>query len=618
MIDPDGGRFTYAYDELGRSDWLENPYNERTTFVYDDAGQLLTKTLGNGTRATHIYDEAGRVARVVNLKSDDSVLSQFDYSYDEVGNRISVVESDAARVTWTYDDSYRLVQEHRTGGTTVGWDDLTVNQWDALTADQWDTMQTSVAYNITHAYDPLGNRLVKVEDGARTTCMYDASNQPATSEDPTGVTTFTYDATGNQQLQEVPSGDRTTYTWNIENRLTKAELPGAVVNTMTYNPEGLRVEKQDSTGTTKHIWDGQNILTETDETDTTQAVYTLQPLLYGNLISQRRASNSHYHHHDALGSIVGLTEAMEALTDTYAYQAYGHPDSTTGTTTNPFRWVGGVGYMRDPDTGMYYVRARHYDPVAGQFISEDPIGFASGDVNLLRYVRSNPLRFLDPSGMVIRNCRCTQTTINLLSLTSPVRTRTWELFTTQSCNAACGTGVFNVIGGERSITAVLIQETADEAAVMAMCAGDAACEKDLAKVMNQVAAVPRQWSPMNKCFRWLDDFLENYPTDDGIPRSKVYLDSKIVLAPQEVPTINNARVVTGYDWTFGLVPRPVYYTEHGLVKVTFPNKSVAYFDIGSKTNMGHFGGDDHWWTPASPAGIAAAGILDFEMSNVYY
>jgi uncharacterized protein RhaS with RHS repeats len=47
---------------------------------------------------------------------------------------------------------------------------------------------------------------------------------------------------------------------------------------------------------------------------------------------------------------------------------------------------------------LQYSRARWYDATLGRFISEDPIGFAGGDVNLYGYVGNNPLRFVDPSG----------------------------------------------------------------------------------------------------------------------------------------------------------------------------------------------------------------------------
>jgi len=48
---------------------------------------------------------------------------------------------------------------------------------------------------------------------------------------------------------------------------------------------------------------------------------------------------------------------------------------------------------------LYYMRARYYDPVIGRFISEDPIGFEGGDVNLYAYVGNNPMNFVDPEGL---------------------------------------------------------------------------------------------------------------------------------------------------------------------------------------------------------------------------
>ena len=51
-----------------------------------------------------------------------------------------------------------------------------------------------------------------------------------------------------------------------------------------------------------------------------------------------------------------------------------------------------------PNTGLYYYRNRWYDPETGRFISEDPIGFAGGDVNLYGYVGNNPYGYIDPFG----------------------------------------------------------------------------------------------------------------------------------------------------------------------------------------------------------------------------
>jgi len=64
----------------------------------------------------------------------------------------------------------------------------------------------------------------------------------------------------------------------------------------------------------------------------------------------------------------------------------------------PFKFVGQFGVMQEPN-GFYYMRARYYDPKVGRFISEDPIGFEGGDVNLYNYASNNPLLLIDPLGL---------------------------------------------------------------------------------------------------------------------------------------------------------------------------------------------------------------------------
>src|SRR5690606_4120809 len=62
----------------------------------------------------------------------------------------------------------------------------------------------------------------------------------------------------------------------------------------------------------------------------------------------------------------------------------------------PFRFAG---REWDPATRLYYNRARYYDPEIGRFISADPIGFWSGEINLYRYAMNQPHRFTDPTGL---------------------------------------------------------------------------------------------------------------------------------------------------------------------------------------------------------------------------
>ena len=231
----------------------------------------------------------------------------------------------------------------------------------------------------------------------------DAANQLTYSEDISGRTTYTFDANGNQQLVQSPTNQRTTTTWDYENRTTLVQRPSGIRNTMAYNPDGLRVKLEESTGTKKFIWDDENYLAESDNNNDTQVIYTNEPRIYGNLISQRRGATTNWYHYNAQGTTSDLTDASQNITDTYLLDAWGVPISSTGTTVNPFRFIGELGYYRDVDTGNDYVRARIYRPVIGRWLSVDPLPFLDG-FNL--YVAYFVLSKVDPSGLAWITCVC--------------------------------------------------------------------------------------------------------------------------------------------------------------------------------------------------------------------
>jgi RHS repeat-associated protein len=82
----------------------------------------------------------------------------------------------------------------------------------------------------------------------------------------------------------------------------------------------------------------------------------------------------------------------------YAYDSFGNIKFT------PFpHWIKQpytyTGREFDHETGLYYYRARYYDPKAGRFVTKDPIGFDGGDYNLFVYVGNNPVNFVDPMGL---------------------------------------------------------------------------------------------------------------------------------------------------------------------------------------------------------------------------
>jgi RHS repeat-associated protein len=138
-------------------------------------------------------------------------------------------------------------------------------------------------------------------------------------------------------------------------------------------------------------------VTEYDGNGNVQAQYT-HNLAMDDPLSVQQGASTYYYHKDGLGSVTDLTSSAGSVVKRYKYRTFGEIYSETGSLVQPYTFTA---REKDPETGLYYYRARYYDPRAGRFISKDPIGFAGGDANLFRYVKNNPLNFVDPEGEVM-------------------------------------------------------------------------------------------------------------------------------------------------------------------------------------------------------------------------
>lgn len=122
---------------------------------------------------------------------------------------------------------------------------------------------------------------------------------------------------------------------------------------------------------------------------------------------------------DGLGSTVGLAGSTGTVGTTYAYGPFGNTQVSGTADANPFQYAG---RENDGATGLYFNRARYYSPEHGRFISEDPIGHASGDTNLYSYAANSPTNFTDPNGLCAGG-------MNGLSLATDMLTIAWDLHT---------------------------------------------------------------------------------------------------------------------------------------------------------------------------------------------
>ena len=95
------------------------------------------------------------------------------------------------------------------------------------------------------------------------------------------------------------------------------------------------------------------------------------------------------------GHVTGLVNGGGQVTHQCGYTPWGEAESVSEYEAQPLRYMA---RELDPATGLYYVRARWYDPVLARFVSEDPIGLAGG-INPYAYVGNSPTNFRDPSGL---------------------------------------------------------------------------------------------------------------------------------------------------------------------------------------------------------------------------
>ncbi len=420
MVDGRGLTSAFTYDGLNRLTEAQyntsnkQGYNEtRTAYTYDGGNRLTSAQDGQGT--TTVIDTLSATYDGLNdlltaSYSSNTLNNTVTYTYDNDQNRLTMTAANQAQTGYGYDKDNHLTSESR-GTQSVGIEydsdgryttvtlpngvTVNYNQYDA------DSHPTSITYsstgggalgNLTYGYDndgrvnSLGGSLAAVNlPAAMPTATYDNGNQLATWNG-TAATTD-----GNGNLLSDPSLNA-TYTWNERAELSSASA-GGVVSSFIYDALGRRVAQTAGSLTTQYVYDMLNVA---QEQFSTGGVGDMLPGMgLDQYFSRVNSSGTSTILPDLLGSTLGLVNSSGAIETGYAYGPFGQTSASGTNSLNPIQYTG---HEMD-STGLYFLRARYYNPVAQRFISPDPMGLSSGQLNLYAYGFNSPTNFIDPLGL---------------------------------------------------------------------------------------------------------------------------------------------------------------------------------------------------------------------------
>ena len=200
-------------------------------------------------------------------------------------------------------------------------------------------------------------------------------------------TTYGYDNRGNRTTITPSVGTATTLGYDQANRL----ISYGPASTYRYNGDGLRASKTVSGTTSPYTWDFGGSLPLLLADGTSSYIYGPGGLLIEQVDSVGTAT---YIQHDQQGSTRVLTSQAATVTGTYTYNGYGQTINHTGTAATPLLYTG---QYTDTETGLYYLRARYYDPSTAQFLTRDPLEAKTRST--YGYLNGRPLDGIDPSGL---------------------------------------------------------------------------------------------------------------------------------------------------------------------------------------------------------------------------
>jgi RHS repeat-associated protein len=369
-----------TYDVLGRLAQVNDSASGIFTFSYDLAGRVTSSSTPIGT-VNYGYDGRGFMAarQVVG----QSALS---YTYDAAGNLASAALPQAS-ASFNYNPRNQLSKISRANGvsSTFGYDS------DARLLTITHAAGTSALDAESYSYDAVGNRSGHSTSIGQSLITQPTTNQYNVNNELTfGSTSNSYDGNGNLLQQ----GTAPVYSWDSRNRLKSIAAGGQTTN-FTYDFAGNLLVQADSGSslnlTKTFVLDNATNVAYESASDTTSYSVLSGRSIDSHLAIAQSNGQVQYGLSDAVNNTIATVNQSGVVNSQFYYEAYGQ---TTTTGNYPFQFTGRTAVSGS----LYFNRARFYNASVGRFITEDPIGFSTGDSNLYRYARNSPMSLRDPYG----------------------------------------------------------------------------------------------------------------------------------------------------------------------------------------------------------------------------
>ncbi|ASA20281.1 hypothetical protein B9T62_05390 [Paenibacillus donghaensis] len=360
-----------GYNILGQVTEVNDDYLAfNTQYKYNKLRLDQVQTNGNGVvnnsaavNVQYQYTGSGQVASLTYPTLTDSSLLKTEYQYKKALGWVESVTN------WK-------------GSTVLSKSEYEYDNNGNITKSI-ETRKDQATETSSYTYDALNRLLIVTRaDGSREAYTYDLRGNRLTLESKTSIeaafaeTTYGYDLLNT--LTTLSQGGKTTHFTYYADGLRFKKVTGNSQTQYNYNLNGEVITEEKNSGQKANYVRGDRVLVKKDKT----------------------AGKDYYYLYNGHGDVVQIVDTSGKPVNTYSYDVWGNITNQTEGISNPFKYTGEI---YDEETGLYYLRARYYDPSMGRFLNEDTVeGQITNplSLNLYTYVGNNPLIYVDPSGNV--------------------------------------------------------------------------------------------------------------------------------------------------------------------------------------------------------------------------